>query len=273
MCKKFFALALCIMILACSCAANAEGLKIGILAKSETGPTFNTKSSLESSWLWSLMGHGHGENDEYISFEDLPSMIMALESGKVDELDLPQIVGEYIMAQNPNYKVSCVMRPENVYFAFGFLKEKNVILWQNFNYALRLMRRNGTLQDLQAKYLYNPGKIEPEPVKFDLFPNAQKVKFAVTGDIPPIDYTAPDGTPAGFNAALLAEIGRLLKINIEIINVTSGAKTAALTSGRADGVFWYVVSTNKDIILVDNDILLTSDPYYTFNIYMHIRKK
>ncbi len=269
--KKFFTLALCIMILACSCAANAEGLKIGIL--DEVISKFNTKSSLESTWLWSLMGHEHGENDEYINFEDLPSMIMALEAGKVDELDVPQIVAEYIVSQNPNYKVSCVMRPYAVHFTFGFLKEKNVILWQNFNYALRLMSKNGTLQELQVKYLSNPGKNEPEPVKFDSFPNAQKVKIAVTGDLPPVDYTAPDGTPAGFNAAILAEIGRLLKINIEILNVPSGARTAALTSGRADGVFWYYESANKNIVLVDNDVVLTSEPYYTFNIYLHIRKK
>ena len=135
------------------------------------------------------------------------------------------------------------------------------------------MRRNGTLQELQEKYLSNPGKNEPEPVKFDLFPNAQKVIFAVTGDIPPIDYTAPDGTPAGFNAAILAEIGRLLKINIEIVNVQSGARTAALTSGRVDGVFWYDVSTNKNFVFVDNEVVLTSEPYYTFDIYLQLRKK
>ena len=121
------------MILACSCAVNAEGLKMDILSKSESGKTFSTKSSLESSWLWSLMSHGHGKNDEYINFEDLPSLIMALESGKIDELDVPQIVAEYIMSQNPNYEISCVMRPEAVYLAFGFLKEKNVILWQILN--------------------------------------------------------------------------------------------------------------------------------------------
>ena len=271
--KKFLTLALCIMILASSCAANAEGLKISILSKSQVNEHFNTKASLESSWLWSVMSREHGEYDEYIDAEDLTSMIMAFESGKVNEIDLPQIVAEYVLAQNPNYEVCCVMRAENIYFAFGFLKEKNAVLWKNFNYALRLLRQNGTLQNLQDKYLANPGKNTPESIKFDSFPNAQKVIFAVTGDIPPIDYTAPDGTPAGFNAAILAEIGRLLKINIEIINVQAGAKTAALTSGRADGVFWYMVSTNKDHKFVDNEIVLTSDPYYMFNIFVHLRKK
>ena len=86
----------------------------------------------------------------------------------------------------------------------------------NFKYALRLIRSNGTLQELQVKYLYNSGKNKPEPVKFDSFPNAQNVKIAVTGNILPVDYTAPDGTPADFNAAILAEIGRFLKINIKV---------------------------------------------------------
>ena len=265
--KKFCAFIAIIIILACSCAAGAEGLKIGILANPENGLSFNTKQYLESTWLWSLIGHGHGENDEYILFDDLPSMITALESGKIDEADLPQIVAEYVMSQNNNYKISCVMRSQPMNLVFGFMKDKNVILWQNFNYALGLMSRNGTLQALREKYLSNPGKNTPEEIKFDSFPNAEKIKIAVTGDIPPIDYTAPDGTPAGFNAALLAEIGRLLKINIEIVNTNAGARIAVLTSGRADGVFW-IDSENK---LTEN--ILISDPYYTFNIFLQLRKK
>ena len=69
--KKFFVLVLCIMVLACSCAANAEGLKIGILSRSKK--IFNTKSNLESTWLWSLMGQEHGENDEYINLKICPA--------------------------------------------------------------------------------------------------------------------------------------------------------------------------------------------------------
>ena len=72
---------------------------------------------------------------------------------------------------------------------------------------------------IQEKYLLNPGADELESVKFDSFPNAPTIKIAVTGDVPPIDYVAPDGKAAGFNVAILAEIGRKMKINIELMFV------------------------------------------------------
>jgi ABC-type amino acid transport substrate-binding protein len=33
----------------------------------------------------------------------------------------------------------------------------------------------------------------------------------------PLDYISANGQPAGFNVALLTEIGKLLKINIEFV--------------------------------------------------------
>ena len=57
---------------------------------------------------------------------------------------------------------------------------------------------------------------------------------------PPIDYIDADGAPAGFNTAVLAEIGRRLGVNIELISAQTGSRTMALTSGTADAVFWYM---------------------------------
>ena len=105
-------------------------------------------------------------------------------------------------------------------------------------------------------------------VKFDSFPDAPTVKIAVTGDIPPIDYVAPDGKAAGFNAVILAEIGRRMEINIELININTAARNATLVSGRADGVFWYVTDPFDK-----PDGILFSEPYYTFDEFVHIRRK
>ena len=108
---------------------------------------------------------------------------------------------------------------------------------------------------------------------FEKFPDAETVKIAVTGDMPPIDYIAADGTPAGFNTALLAEIGKRLKVNIELLSVNAGARAAALASGRADGVFWFwfdkVTKTPRD---VPAEVVLT-EPYYSYDTFMYIGKK
>ena len=61
----------------------------------------------------------------------------------------------------------------------------------------------------------------------------------MTGDMPPIDLIAADGSPTGYNTAVLSEIGRRLKKNIQIISVDTGGRSAALSSQRADVVFWY----------------------------------
>ena len=53
-----------------------------------------------------------------------------------------------------------------------------------------------------------------------------------------MDYVAADGTPAGFNTAILAEIGRRLQVNIKLVQVDSATRALALSSGMVDVVFW-----------------------------------
>ena len=160
------------------------------------------------------------------------------------------------------------MKTEHISFVFGFLKNRNSILWYEVNKILTLMKTDGTLDELYAKYLLHPGKDKFESVKFDSFPDAPTVKFAVTGDIPPIDYIAPDGQAAGFNVVILAEIGRRMKINIELMNINSASRNATLASGRSDGVFWYMTDQFDK-----SEGILFSEPYYTFDEFVHIRKK
>ena len=268
--KKIFILAL-VVVLAFSCSAFADGLKIGVLAKDTTENAFTEQ--VAACWKWSVLGSGHGDDDTFKYYDDLTSLLLALDNGDIDEIDLPSIVAEYIIAVNPKYKVSCVMREDHrMNFVLGFLKDKNEALCNEFNEAILGMQRDGTLQELQVKYVDYAGKSEPESVKFESFPNAKTVRIAVTGDIPPIDYMAADGQAAGFNASLLAEIGRRLKINIELINVNALSRTVALVSGRADVVFWYMMDNDKKVFDIPDNVVL-SIPYYTFETYLQIRKK
>ena len=119
----------------------------------------------------------------------------------------------------------------------------------------------------------NPGAAEPEAVKFEKFDGAETLKVAVTGDLPPIDYVAADGTPAGFNTAMLAELGKRLKVNVELVQVESGARAAALSSKRADVVFWFQVRAGEETQPDIPDGVILSDSYYDWTKYLHIRKK
>jgi hypothetical protein len=53
-----------------------------------------------------------------------------------------------------------------------------------------------------------------------------------------MDYVAADGTFAGFNTAVLAEIGKRLQKNIELVQVDSVGRALALSEGTVDVVFW-----------------------------------
>ena len=174
-----------------------------------------------------------------ISFYDsLLAMQMALRSRKIDEIALPEAVGMYLVTQNPNYDIlfSLNMMPSTI--SFGF-KRGNTALQNEFNSAINAMKKDGTLAKIEQEYITDMGASEPERVKFQNFPNAKTIKVAVTGDMPPIDFIAADGTPAGYNTAVMAEIGKRLKKNIRLISVDTGGRSAALASERADVVFWY----------------------------------
>ena len=204
-------------------------------------------------------------------FDSFMEMIIALDAGKIDRMELIQPVGEYFLRMNAEKYITFVLTKSAIhYISMGF-KEGNKWL-EPFNSAIKAMNEDDTLLLLKAKYV-DYAKADLKPITFEKFPDAETVKIAVTGDMPPIDYIAADGTPAGFNTAILAEIGKRLNVNIELLSVNAGARAAALSSGRADGVFWFWLDnqtkTPRD---VPSGVVLT-DPYYSYDTFMYIGKK
>ena len=100
------------------------------------------------------------------------------------------------------------------------------------------------------------------------------IRIGVTGDLPPLDYISADGTPSGFNTAILAEISTRLKKNFVLVSIDGGARSVALTSGQVDVVFWVVVPTYDDVALdIDKpEGMILTDPYFTDEI-AHVRLK
>ena len=203
-------------------------------------------------------------------FGSLTEMLMALDARLIDGACVPEFTAKYLLARNDDLRAGM--------FEFSNVKEsyymgfyQNAELRDQVNEALADMKADGTIYALEKTYLKDLS-IEPEPVKFETFEGAETIKVAVTGDLPPVDYVAADGTPAGFNTALLSEIGKRLKINIELINIESSARTISLTSGIADVIFWYLYGENYVVTDMENGIQL-SDPYYDLDNWFYIEKK
>ena len=203
-------------------------------------------------------------------FGSLNEMLLALDSGLIDGACMPEFTGKYLLARNDGFRAG-MFEFSNVkeHYYLGFYN--NAKLRDQVNEALAAMKADGTLYALQEEYLTNL-ETDPVPAKFDTFEGAQTIKVAVTGDLPPMDYTVEDGSPAGFNTALLSELGKRMKVNIEILSIESSARTLSLTSGIADIIFWYLYGENYVVTDRDNGIQL-SDPYYSLDNWFYIEKK
>ena len=217
------------------------------------------------------------KNRRVIHFYDsLLSMQMALRSGQLDEIALPEPVGMYLVQNNPKYDIyfSLNMLPSTI--SFGF-RNGNESLCREFNSAILAMKNDGTLAKLRKNFVTELGQSQPEEIKFQNFKNAATIRVAVTGDLPPIDFIAADGKPTGYNTAILSEIGRRLKKNIRLISIESGARSSALASERVDVVFWYrntgglktlpkVKDKNLRNVMQDTATgVLLSEPYYDWD--------
>jgi ABC-type amino acid transport substrate-binding protein len=118
------------------------------------------------------------------------------------------------------------------------MKEENAALRDEFDAQITAMKEDGTLQKLIDEHIIKVSEGgEPEAIAFEKF-EGNPIKVAVTGSLPPMDYMAADGSFAGFNTAVLAEIGKRLQKNIELVQVDSIGRALALSEGTVDVVFW-----------------------------------
>ena len=190
---------------------------------------------------------------EIIFYDSLDAMLMALNARDIDELSVYYKTGQYLCATNDNLELLYTINAdvENKAFAelvltgnmsndFAFLMmDDKEALRDEFNNAIGDMKADGTMDKLineQIEALVNGTEVKP--VTMPVIEDTETVKVAVTGALPPMDYVAADGTPAGFNTAVLAEISQRIGKNIELVVVDSIGRATALSSGTVDAVFW-----------------------------------
>ena len=273
--KKFFALlALFAVLLVTGCGSDDE-YKVGVIrhlnANKEALDKFYDKRDDEA----------HEGERRHVVFNSMTEMTAALKAGQIDELVTYEIVAKYLAAHNWDFDWT----PAEAGLADAFccaFRAKDVALKKEFNDAIDAIITDGTLKELEKTYLIDISRKDVIPiVEMPTFNRDEyddnfepPIKIGVTGDLPPLDYIRADGTPAGFNVALLAEISRRLQKNFELVSIDSGSRAVALTSGQVDVVFWVIVPTYDDVPLnIDKpDEIILTDPYFTDEL-AHIRLK
>ena len=64
-----------------------------------------------------------------------------------------------------------------------------------------------------------------------------------------------------------------MKVNIQLVNIESGARAAALASKRADVVFWFEHRNGLDAQPDVPEGIVLSETYYTWNEMLCLKKK
>lgn len=194
-------------------------------------------------------------------YDSLTEMQMGLMANDIDFLSCYKSVADYLTSRNDSLTSLYMydLKKERNTFAdmmmngilgndFSFLMlQGNEALRDEFDSAISEMKQDGTLDRLIEEQIATASSgQDPVPVAIEKIDGAQTIRVAVTGALPPMDYVAADGTPAGFNTAVLAEIGKRTGKNIELIVVDSIGRATALSSGTADAVFWTRTSQYAD---------------------------
>ena len=270
--KKFFALIMLITLLMTGCGGDSGGE--GKLIDKDAGKVklgMITRLNASEENFGEFMNKVEDTLDVKISshvpvfFDNLNAMQMALQSKKIDEISTYRSVARYMIAKDPQF---VVLKDHSLEFIDSFcfaLRDDETELQNSLNMAIKDLQVEGTLDRLTKEYITDiNAETEPPAVEMPHFDGAETIKVAVTGDLPPLDFISADGKPAGFNTAVLAEIGTRLQKNIELVEIESGARAAALNSKQVDVVFWAIVPVSE-IIPTDSDkpdgVILT-EPYF-----------
>lgn len=174
---------------------------------------------------------------EYTHYDNLTDALAALERGEIDVFGSEGAAAQYIALRHNNMILTSSNDNLQIDHAMMTTTDKKAV-FDILDGSIRAMKADGTLKKLVQDAL--KAYIETDPVAEELpyFDGATTIAIGYTGDVPPMDYVTSNGAPAGFSSALLTEIANRARVNIALIPIESGERSAALASGMVDAVLW-----------------------------------
>jgi ABC-type amino acid transport substrate-binding protein len=170
--------------------------------------------------------------------DSLTDGLLMLRSHKADVLHTMRFTGSYLAKRSSDLKQYWPQL--GVFSTQMIFSTQKQAQYERVNNELKAMKEDGTLDKLTAQWITNlPVGKEPSSGKMAPIKGVETIKMGISGDEPPLDYIAADGSPGGFNVAVLAALSQRININIELVTVSSGARFAALQSGKIDAFLWH----------------------------------
>lgn len=197
---------------------------------------------------------------EWKQYNNLTSMVLDLNAKNVEYLLVPTSVANYLKEQDDSLTVAPggAGVPTEIRMA---VRAEDTELHELLQEGIQTSREDGSLDDLIDTYITNVS------VKTDADTAQEEAEttyvVGVTGDLPPMDYVDADGTPAGFNVALMDAIAEKMDVSFSFVQVEADARLSALSSGTIDVIFWY---GNVQGYTTERDDLLITDEYYLDDI-------
>ena len=205
-------------------------------------------------------------------FNRYSDCVTAVLAGKVDAVLSPKFGAEYYAKRNNQLKM-IAREPVKVNVVM-MLRSEDQPLKNDLDKVITTLQDNGTLKRLEEEWVTNL-PVDKEPVSKDLpkIAGAKTVYVGVCGDYVPLDYIAANGRPAGYNVALLTEIGKLLNINLEFVSVETQARFAALSSKKIDLVFCNLDANTAALQALKSNSWAATKPYFTSEAGCFLVKK
>lgn len=254
-----------VIMTGCLSESNAGEIKIGMIK-------YLNASEENMNELMKKIEQKNGQSLSSYStvyYDNLSSMQLALSSGQIEQMSTYRCVANYTTGKNSDF----VMVPTAAKLSDSFccaFRQEDSHLKNEFDTAIKSMQEDGTLLNLTKMYISDLAiGEEPQVVEIKKIDGAETIKVAVTGDLPPLDLIKSNGSPAGFNTAVLAEISKRSGKNIELVSIDSGARASALITGTVDVLFWARVPDKNSDMPSDLDIpsgIIFALPYFSDRI-------
>lgn len=210
---------------------------------------------------------------DYISYDNMPSMIAALKAGNIDAVWVADVTAKYLLKTDSELAEISVRNnndKERLQFAFALRKE-DTLLKDKLDAALANIKDRGKLDELIDTYV-ECDSYEEVFYEKDMKSEAKDktLYVGVTGNVPPLDATDERGKPYGFSVALMDEISDLLGREVKFVVIDSETMFTQLMNGRVDMIFCYGTSTNHS---TEIPAYIMTEGYYSMKNYSFIANR
>ncbi|MBO7674954.1 MAG: ABC transporter permease subunit [Atopobiaceae bacterium] len=171
------------------------------------------------------------EGTEEDFYPSLAECVAAVEAGKEDAAVQLSYCCQLAVNRRPG---TVTLLPEPIAdVSEGFFFPKGSALTAQFNELIARFSQDGTLDELEAKWVApdESGKTLPDQ-DWDA-PNGT-LKFATSGVIEPFSYVGEGGVPKGYDVELALRIARELGYHLDVFTIPMDSIFASVDTGKAD---------------------------------------